>query len=145
MYINYIELSCRLRLVDTLVWADKCDMKTTVSTKIFEGVWTHSFTHSVGGITLFLHRFQLPAMKRILDGYTNQKYNYKRQKGSRYHPARSCRDLQLDSDVTVESGEYSVLQPFLLCGETEREGGSERFAYAVSESCLVGVVPFFTP
>lgn len=85
-------------------------------------------------------------MKRILDGYTNQKYNYKRQKGSRYHPARSCRDLQLDSDVTVESGEYSVLQPFLLCGETEREGGgSERFAYAVSEPCLVGVVPFFTP
>ena len=84
-------------------------------------------------------------MKRILDGYTNQKFNYKRQKGSRYHPARSCRDLQLDSDVTVESGEYSALQPFLLCGETEREGGSERFAYAVSESCLVGVVQFFTP
>jgi len=51
---------------------------------------------------------ELPAMKRILDGYTNQKFNYKRQKGSRYHPARSCRDLQLDSDVTVESGYYWI-------------------------------------
>ena len=52
-------------------------------------------------------------MKKILDSYSNLKFNYKRQKGSRYHPARSCRDLQLDSDVTVESGKY-LPNPFSL-------------------------------
>ena len=46
-------------------------------------------------------------MKKILDSYLiNLKFNYKRQKGSRYHPAQSCRDLQLDSEVTVESAKY---------------------------------------
>ena len=46
-------------------------------------------------------------MKKILDSYSNLKFNYKCQKGSRYHPARSCRNLQrIDSDVTVESGKY---------------------------------------
>ncbi|XP_078356101.1 collagen alpha chain-like [Oculina patagonica] len=49
-----------------------------------------------------------PIVKKILDGYTNQRGNYKRQKGSKYHPARSCRDLQLDSTVTVESGYYWI-------------------------------------
>ena len=45
-------------------------------------------------------------MKKILDGYENQRVNYRRQKGSKYHPARSCRDLQLDSITSVESGRF---------------------------------------
>ena len=55
---------------------------------------------------MFSRRFQRPALEKILDSYSNLKFSYKRQKGSRYHPARSYRDLKLDSDVTVASGEY---------------------------------------
>ncbi|KAJ7388060.1 Collagen, type I, alpha 2, partial [Desmophyllum pertusum] len=51
---------------------------------------------------------EIPALKKVLDGYENQRDNYKRQKGSKYHPARSCRDLQLDSDVIAKSGYYWI-------------------------------------
>lgn len=54
---------------------------------------------------LLIYSIQRPVMKKMLDAYSNQKYNYKRQKGSKFHPARSCRDIQLDSKVSVESGE----------------------------------------
>ena len=56
-------------------------------------------------------------MKKILDGYENQRVNYRRQKGSKYHPARSCRDLQLDSN-TAESGRF--VMPLDLCYITAR-------------------------
>ena len=58
-------------------------------------------------IFFFFTSFQIPALKKVLDGYENQRDNYKRQKGSKYHPARSCRDLQLDSDVIAKSGEFN--------------------------------------
>ena len=56
----------------------------------------------------FLIGLQSPLVKKILDGYENQRVNYRRQKGSKYHPARSCRDLQLDSSGAVKSGKFAV-------------------------------------
>lgn len=50
-------------------------------------------------------------MKKILDSYANLKFNYKRQDGTRFHPARSCRDVQLESGDTVKSGEC-FFKPF---------------------------------
>lgn len=49
-------------------------------------------------------------MKKVLDGLSQHTDLFRRQKGSRYHPARSCRDLQLDldSDDTVHSGFYWI-------------------------------------
>lgn len=63
-------------------------------------------------------------MLKLLDGYTNKRDNYKRQKGSQYHPARSCRDLQLESNFTAESGESNKLIPRLLEAERERTLGT---------------------
>ena len=57
-------------------------------------------------------------MKKLLDGFANQRVNYKRQKGSIYHPARSCRDLQLDSDDTVESGGFNDSLHFVALGNS---------------------------
>lgn len=47
-------------------------------------------------------------MKKILDSYANLKFNYKRQDGTRFHPARSCRDVQLESGDSVKSGYYWI-------------------------------------
>lgn len=51
-------------------------------------------------------------MKKVLDGLSQHTDLFRRQKGSRYHPARSCRDLQLDldNDDTVHSGRYREIQ-----------------------------------
>ena len=69
----------------------------------FKGLRKHCFLSFCN--SLLIYYFQNPLMKKILDAYSNQKNNYKRQKGSKFHPARSCRDIQLDSKVRVESGE----------------------------------------
>ena len=61
---------------------------------------------------LYLPFLQHPEMKKVLDGLSQHTDLFRRQKGSRYHPARSCRDLQLDldSDDTVHSGRYREIQ-----------------------------------
>lgn len=67
----------------------------------------------------YLPFLQHPEMKKVLDGLSQHTDLFRRQKGSRYHPARSCRDLQLDldSDDTVHSGRYREIQleQFQLC------------------------------
>lgn len=47
-------------------------------------------------------------MKTILDSLATRKFNFKRQNGTRHHPARSCRELQLDSNSTVKSGYFWI-------------------------------------